>query len=461
MSRSAALFWVLTALVLGIIVWLTQPRTVLQSASVPFLPDFSPSQVAEIEVEWPGGERARLDRAPFESCWILLSQPRAGAPLAPWPAETGRVQGLLRLLAEAREGGDARAMPTALFLTLHRESGDPIRLAVDPSPLGGTGRIARLGPDGRAATVAEIDEQFVRALAWSAIDSWRSKDLLFWPTAATTAFQSSVGTSAVDVVKSNGTWIMRSPIARRADAGAVEGALLLLSKSAVERFLPPSESVDSIWTTPSRVINVTARSPGGRDRPEIEQSFEIGPQIDANSRMIRITAREAGKPGALWGPEVAILNDATLRALPSEAGAFVSRLCLDLPPADVASAKVSFSGREVLVKRDTSGKFGAADSTIGELLRLLCETPAAETRILEAPAAPSDDFVEVQPLGPKSESLGTFQLRVGSMPSRVSGAPSVPVIEILDRSVSRSIPWQRPGDLLAALRALTSSAQAR
>lgn len=461
MSRSAALFWVLIALTLGIIVWFTQPRTVLQSAAVPFLPDFSPAAVARIEIEWPSGERARLDRAPFDPYWLLVSSPKADTPSNPWPAETGRVQGLLRLLAESREGADARAMPTALFLTLHRESGSPIRLAVDPDPLGGKGRIARLGQDGRVAAVAEIDEQFVRALAWNAIDSWRSKDMLFWPTAATTEFRSIVGTSDIDVVKSNSAWVMRSPIAIKADAGAVEGSLLLLSKSGVDRFLTTGKTPDTDWSTASRVLELAARAPGGRDRPEIKQSFEIGPQLDVNSRIVRITARETGKPDALWGPAIAIVTDSTLRAIPTEPGTFVSRLALDLPPADIASVKVTFSGHEALVKRDTSGKFGESDATISELLRLICETPAAATRILDTPTAPSEDFVQVQILGPKSEALASLQLRAGSMPSRISGAPSVPVIEIVDRSVARSIPWQRPGDLLAALRALASSANQR
>ncbi|MBX3389327.1 MAG: hypothetical protein KF691_07710 [Phycisphaeraceae bacterium] len=461
MSRSAALFWVLTALVLGIIVWLTQPRPVLQSASVQLLPDFSPSQVSQIEIEWPDGERARLDRAPFDPYWILLSQPKDNARTPPWPAETGRVQGLLRLLAEAREGGDARAMPTALFLTLSRGSGSPIRLAVDPNPLGGTGSIARLGADGRVAAVAEVDEQFVRALAWSAIDSWRSKDLLFWPTAATTELRSRSGSATFDVVKAGGAWIMRDPIAIKADAAGVEGALLLLSKSAVDRFLPPNATPEDAWASPARVIHFAAKVPGTRDHLEIEQAMELGTLIDSNSRMVRITARQSGESAALWGPEIAIVNEATLRAIPTDAGMFVSRISLDLPPADIASVEIRFSGRRAVVERDSSGKFGEADPPVRELLRLLCETPSSGTRILDAPPPPSDEFVEVRVFGPKSDPLASFLLRVGSIPSRVSGAPSVPAIEIVYRAISRTVPWQRPGDFLATLRGLTSNTQQR
>jgi len=463
MSRGAALIWVLIALILGVVVWFTTPRTVLPSASTQFLPDFSPAQVSQIEIAWPSGEAARLSKS--DSRWILQSQsakdaapPATASASPPWPAESSRVQGLLRLIAEAHGGDDARAMPTAIFLTLTRESGDPIRLAIDPNTLGGTGRVARLTTDGRVQSVASVDEQFVRALDASALESWRSKDLLFWPPEATTAFDSRAGTTTIELAKSGGAWIMHAPIAIKADTGTIEGSLLLLSKSGIDRFLPASTPHEDSWNEPARIIRLASRSNAAASRRDIEQTIEVGPAIDASSRMVRLTARDLSVNSILWGPEVAIMNNATLEAIPASPSAFISRITLDLPAADIASIEIDSADQHTIIKRTPGGTFGEADATIRDLLRLLGESPASQIRILESPAAPlpaaNTDSIRIRALGAKSEPLGDFTLKPASVASKVSGAPAVPAIEVIDRSVARSVPWQRPADFLATIRAI-------
>jgi hypothetical protein len=463
MSRAAALIWVLIALVLGLVVWFTTPRTVLPSASAQFLPDFSPGEVSRIEIAWPAGETARLSKS--DSRWILESRvPNEATSFAsasaspPWPAESSRVQALLRLVAEAQDGGDTRAMPSAIFMTFTRNSAEPIRLAIDPTTLGGRGRIARLTSDGRVQSVASVDEQFVRALDSAAIETWRSKDLLFWPAEATTALDSRISSNVIELTKSGGAWVMHAPIAIKADAGIVEGSLLLLSRSGFDRFLPANSPTEGTWKDPARVIRLASRSNAAANRRDIEQTIEVGPAIDAASRMIRITARDLAANTIIWGPEVAIMNSATLEAIPSSPSAFVSRIALDLPAADIGSIAIESAGQTATIKRTAAGTFGDADPSIRELLRLLGESPASQITILESPAlqpsAPAADSVRIRALGPKSESLGEFTLKSTSVASKVSGAPSVPAIEVTDRSVARSIPWQRPADLLAALRAI-------
>ena len=463
MSRAAALIWVLIALILGLVVWVTTPRTVLPSASAQFLPDFSPGQVSQIEIAWPGGETASLARS--DSRWILQSHASKNAPSTgsasaspPWPAESSRVQGLLRLVAEAQDGGDARAMPTAIFMTFTRDSGEPIRLAIDPSTLGGSGRIARLTTDGRVQSVASVDEQFVRALDSTSIETWRSKDLLFWPAEATTAFDSRIGNSKIELAKSGGAWIMHAPIATKADAGTVEGSLLLLSRSSFDRFLSATSPNEGAWKDPARVIRLASRSNAATNRRDIEQTIEVGPAIDSASRMVRITARDLAANSVLWGPEVAIMSSATLEAIPSTPSAFVSRIALDLPAADIGSIAIESAGQTAIVKRTPGGTFSEADATIRDLLRLLSESPASQIKVLESPVSPAAvlaaDSIRIRPLGPSSEPLGEFTLKAASVASKVSGAPSVPAIEVTDRSVARSIPWQRPADFLATLRAI-------
>lgn len=463
MSRAAALIWVLIALILAVVVWYTTPRTVLQSTSAQFLPDFSPSQVSQIDIVWPGGESARLTKS--DSRWILQARPAIASGTSkevptspPWPAETSRVQGLLRLISEAREGADAQAMPTAIFLNLLRENNDPVRLAIDPNTLGGSGRVARLTSDGRVQAVASIDGHFVRALESSAIESWRSKALLFWSPEATTGFDSRAGTDSIELVKAGGAWVMQSPITTKADAATVEGSLLLLSKSGVDRFLPAQSPGDEAWKEPARIIRLASRSNANATRRDIEQTIQVGPAIDSTSRMVRITATDLASNSVLWGPETAIVNSSTLDAIPSAPNAFVARRSLDLPPADIGAIEIESSGNRAIVKRSASGTFGDADATIRDLLRLLSETPATQIKILES-ASPSTsdattDSIRIRALGPKSEPLGEFTLKAASIASKTSGAPPVPAIEITDRLVARSVPWQRPADFLASLRAI-------
>jgi len=461
MSRAAALIWILIALILGLVVWFTTPRAVLPSASAQFLPDFSPAEVTQIDLGWPGGETARLSKS--DSRWILQARPANVSDastqtpaLPPWPAESSRVQGLLRLIYEAREGADAQAMPSAIFLTLLRERGDPVRLAIDPNTLGGAGRIARLTSDGRVQAVAAIDEQFVRALESSAIESWRSKDLLYWPPQAITGFDSRAGTDSIELIKAGGTWIMQVPIAVKADAATVEGSLLLLSKSAVDRFLPAQSPRDEAWKEPARIIRLASRSNANTNRRDIEQTIQVGPAIDSTSRMVRITATDLSAKSILWGPEIAIVNSSTLEAIPSAPNAFISRRSLDLPAADIGAIQIESPGNLAIVKRAADGTFGAADAPIRDLLRLLCETPATQIRILESASAPDtgNDSIRIRALGPNSEPLGEFIIKVASVTSKTTGAPPAPALEIVDRLVARSVPWQRPTDFVAALRAI-------
>lgn len=463
MSRGAALIWILIALILGVVVWFTTPRAVLPSTSSQFLPDFSPAQVTQIDIAWPAGESARLSKS--DSRWILQAKPAntsgtsTDVPASPpWPAETSRVQALLRLISEARDGADAQAMPTAIFLTLLRESGDPVRLAIDPNTLGGAGRVARLTTDGRVQSVASIDEQFVRALESNAIESWRSKDLLYWPPEATTGFDTRTGSDSIELTKAGGAWVMQAPIAIKADPATVEGSLLLLSKSGVDRFLPAQSPRDEAWKDPARTIRLASRSNANATRRDIEQTIQVGPAIDSTSRMVRITATDLAANSILWGPETAIVNSSTLEAIPSTPNAFVARRSLDLPAADIGAIEIESSGHRTIVKRTAAGTFGDTDATIRDLLRLLTETPASQIKILESasPSTPdaSADSIRIRALGPKSEPLGEFTLKAASVASKTSGAPPVPAIEITDRLVARSIPWQRPADFLASLRAI-------
>lgn len=173
--------------------------------------------------------------------------------------------------------------------------------------------------------------------------------------------------------------------------------------------------------------------------------------------MVRISARDLGSSTLLWGPQTAIMSSATLEAIPASPASFISRLSLDLPAADVAGLEIEFSGRTAQLKRNGSGTFGEFDSTVRDLLRLLCELPASQIALEEAaePARPNDSIL-VRAIGPKEAPLASFSLRAVSMPSKVSGAPPVPGIEIRDRTVVRSVAWQRPSDFLATLRAIAS-----
>ncbi|MBN8597967.1 MAG: hypothetical protein J0L78_09865 [Planctomycetes bacterium] len=451
MSRAAALVWTLIALILGLVVWFTQPRTQVQSTAPEFLPDFSPAQITQLELTWPGGQSVRLSRV--DARWIFQAGSSQGSTA--WPAEPSRIQGLLRLLQEARAADGAGAMPTAIFLTLARETGAPLRLAVDPLSLGGRTSIARLGPDGRVEAVASMDEQFGRALDPLAIESWRSKDLLFWPPEATSAFASNTASATVELAKLSGAWMMNEPLRTKADAAAVEGALLLLSKSSVERFLPASD--DQNWNEPVRILRFASRSNAPGARRDIEQTIEVGSALDAGTRLVRISARDAEAQATLFGPEVAIVSNSLLEAIPAVPDLFISKFCLDLPSADVSSIEFGSSDQNAAFRRSATGTFGPADAAIRDLLKLLAETPASQVKLIEKPADPAPGMLRVRVVGPNAAPLGEFHLKPSSVASKVSGAPAVPAIEVTSRNIVRSIPWQRPTDFLASLRSLEAA----
>lgn len=451
MSRAAALVWTLIALILGLVVWFTQPRTHVPSAAPEFLPDFSPAQITQLDLTWPSGQSIRIAKA--DGRWTFHAGSTRDATA--WPAEPARVQGLLRLLHEAHTAETAAAMPSATFLTLTRESGAPLRLAIHPLSLGGKVAIARLGPDGRVEAVASIDEQVGRTIDPLAIEAWRSKDLLFWTPESTSTFESHSAAAKVELAKLGGAWIMTSPLRTKADAASVEGALLLLSKSSVERFLPASD--DQHWNEPVRILRFASRSNAPGARRDFEQTIEIGAALDAGTRLVRISAREGESRTTLFGPEVAIVSNSLLEAIPAQPDSFISRICLDLPSADVSSIEISASDQPAAFQRSATGTFGPADATIRELVRLLAESPASRVKLIEKPAEPAPGAIRVRVLGPKAEPLGEFFLMPSSVASKVAGAPAVPAIEVASRTIVRSIPWQRPTDFLAALRSLKAA----
>ncbi|MFO0862001.1 MAG: hypothetical protein U0570_15770 [Phycisphaerales bacterium] len=452
MSRAAALIWLLIALLLAGIVWWTSPRASFESAATPLLTDFSPGNVTSVGLEWPDGQRATIERSVVQGRWILRPSPTLA-----WPIDSERMQGLLRILAEARRqtAAEARPMPSAIFLTLQAGSKAPLRVAVDPQALGGAGRVAVVGADGTASAVGSVDESFVRALDRSAIETWRSRDALFWPAEATAAVSSRSKDAYLQLAKAGGGWTIQAPLLARADTGVVQGALLYLSKASVERFLPADAVPSADWANPERRVTLAAAFRARPDAPstEVESIWEVGPAVSGQAHAVRMMARETQSGEVLWGPLVGVVDNAVLRAIPQVPESVLSRLVAEFPGADVSAVELTCPTGNFRAAREGDGGFGASDGTIRELLKVLTESPAAQTRIVPE-EEPPDDAIQCRLMGPRDQALASVRLRASVTPSKVTGAPATSAIEVRDGAIVRLIPWSRPGEFLATLKSL-------
>lgn len=455
MSRFAAFLWILIACLLGTVVWFTTPRERAVTAESPLLPDFSIASCERLNIAWPDGQTATIERGPWDGTWLLTTA-IGDQPAVAWPAETGRMQGLLRLISELRTAPPALStqaalpMPKAVVVTIDRQKQQPIRLAIDPNTLGGAGRVALIDESSRVRAMASASEGFVRSLDKSAVESWRQADLLPWPPESGVSLRSTSTTGETDLTRSGSSWIMQAPIATKADAGAAQGVLLLLSKTALERFLPASAGMESGFSPPARKIVIGARPSGADRNARIEQRIEVGPALDSQSRIVRVSGANEGNAQPLWGPLYGVVDSSSLAAISEDPASFVSRLSVDLTPADIS--KLEFGPDRIAIARDRNGNFGAADSTVREFLRLLCETPAASILITPTADTPDNaDRTAVRLFGTNDTVLKELQVKATTTASKVAGSPATPALEVTEGRIVRLIPAQRPRDILAAL----------
>ncbi|MBS0191915.1 MAG: hypothetical protein U0573_13020 [Phycisphaerales bacterium] len=460
MSRAAAFFWILVALILGAVVWATSPRQHAESANGPLLPDFSPSSCESFTINWPDGQTAALTRGPLEGQWLLSS---ANGGQISWPAEPGRVQGLLRLVQELRGDSPSAArgpMPKAIVLTFSRAKGSRVQLAVDPNTLGGKGRVAVIDESSRVVAVSQSTDGFVRSLDRSAVLSWQSTDLLLWPPENCGAFRSASTAGEIDLTRGANGWIMQSPVATRADSGAIQGVLLLLSKSGVDRFLPDSGDFEAGFSPPARMITCGYRRPGTDPALRLEERIEIGPSLDSQTRVVRLSAGRDGEKKPLWGPVYGVVDSSALAALSEVPANFVARISADLAPADISEIRFAGPGdSSASLRRENSGNFAQADSTAREFLKVLCETPAASCEIRPADAPTPTDARVLQLLGPQKNVLKELLVRPGQVASKIAGSPATPALEVIDGRILRLVPTQRPRDMIAALVDASSKGQ--
>lgn len=453
MSRASALIWVVICTVLGALVWWTTPRPTIETQGPPLV-SVSASEIRSIRITDPAGATGTLERGPFDGVWLLQlgSGPRN-------VADSGRVQGFLRLLSELRTttAADTRPMPRAAMVRLVGPAGVLASVALDPDFLAGRGRAALVDDSGVVLRVASTSEDLAALVKPEALAEWRSKSLLPWApdrSHALTLGRRDIEPSRwLSAERSGSGWLLTAPLKLRAETAAAQGVSLWLANASIDRFLDqaPSEGFQ-----PVRTLVVATDS---LERRRIEQRIELGPELDPRSSLVRVHGVNADSGATLWGPSYAVLQTSLLAGITDNPAGFLTKVSFPFAAADVTAIAIDASERPI--SRGPDGGFGSADANARALLRLLTEIPATQISILPSESTnqvePSSDAVTVRLLGVNNAELGRATLEADTIPSRTEGAPSVPAIRVTVDRVRRVIATERPREFLASVKALAAN----
>ncbi|HMN39512.1 MAG TPA: hypothetical protein PKE29_01615 [Phycisphaerales bacterium] len=463
MSTKAVIVWLFLAVVLGIAVVLLvlRPEGVLapvqpgQSVAVGTrLLEFSPGDVRRITVEsFSDGllqtiEPAPKGKGPFgaDADWLLRTQPISGShsasrPAEPWPLESARIQGLLRLLAEVRAvapaSGDATLgnKPTRVTIQL-REATSTWTLA--ERTLGGTGLVEIAGP-GPGARRAVVRDDLHRVFNDPGPRAWRST----FPLAGITPDASRVRLDSLShhlaVSKIDGKWNLIEPAAAPGDPAAIQSLIAELGRvQIVDFFDVPSEASAAEVDTPTATIRIEA------DRRTIEAS-EPEPTVSTDSVELTIGGAAGSasptapprvfgsinhqRPVLLDGRSVGITVDpaayvwpAPLRETPANIGGFSLTLVGDANPGASGRAFRRFGTRwvQTLAGGDEAPVSDSERRGVEEVLAFLTGERGASPRDSQPGARPTITFAAPE----ESRAIGS--LRVDGL----SGA-SIESLEIL------------------------------
>lgn len=470
MSIRAVLLWTLLAAILLGIYWWTTPKPASRTGGTQarLLAALS-GPVDSIEIRWPGGEQAVLERGPATDLWLM----RAGGVV--FPATTERVTGLLGLLRELQSetSPNDRPMGRVILLTIRSRSSADQRLAIDPEPFAGRVRVATIDAAERVTAFAFAGADFAGLLADTSLDAWRVRELSPFPASQIRAIRQTSGDARVDLVKLGPRWVLNGPAIVSGEPAAVEGLAQWLANATVERFVDQTAASEA---SPLRTLDIVSRevpvTGGSRDAPpasgdkpaldlvgEIVQRVEVRPGPDAMRWSVRVLGIDsAGR--VVWGPLSAIIDRAAVPDLASSFGDYASRRSLEIPVADVASVVLRGVGTDTRVKRVSrtpDGLFPPGYESIGRTLQTLSQVAASRVVIAstaESATETPDRAIELQLLGPAGVDFGTYRLSIGAAASGVSGAPSTPLLVVRVGVIVREYPMERPQELIVALRAL-------
>jgi len=262
-----------------------------------------PAMVRAITVRLPGEEAATVTR--LESgAWVFAEGDEPSE--AGWPADGRQALAVLASLESVRSVGEAADGPgdEAGKATFHMRGVGERELAFATRGVGGNVVIeAASGP-------ALVRREAVASLMEPGLASWRSQSALpgVGP-GQTSRLELETAGKRLSLMRMGGEWMLRSPVAARANQDAVNSLLRLIGGLRAERFLdgpaPDSaflgerlvvraerdaRSADGVVTTTGRSIEIGESAPFGLGvrfaRTDLDTSTGPG---DANDRTYGVT----------------------------------------------------------------------------------------------------------------------------------------------------------------------------
>jgi hypothetical protein len=317
MSTRAVIGWLLVAVALGVaaivVLLLRPPATGPGSAGASGgavavgdrLMEFVPGDVRQIIVQQHGGPRQIVERTPggkgplgADAEWQLRIEPAPDDKTPPppvWPLDPTKVQGLIRVLAEAKAvavpsgSADLGDHPTKVELVF----GDATcTWLLSDRTLAGTGMIRVEAFRKAPARQAVVREQLIQVFTDPGPRAWRDR----FPLAGIAADASRVRlvnmSQKLLLAKLEGKWSLREPVGAPADPAAVKELLTELGRTGIVDFLdsggPPS---DATLEHPTATIVIEA------DRRVVEPG-KSEPRVTTDSLTLSIGG--AAGPGRVY-----------------------------------------------------------------------------------------------------------------------------------------------------------------
>jgi hypothetical protein len=419
-TRTALLSLVVALVLVGAGWFFLRPKPVPPPPAPTWLRLLDPQQVGAISVKWADGQSAVIERSVVPGLWVLWQGPSKGKEQgAPWPVGINQVRGVLRLLADldAVPPSDGKAPASGTTVSIRFQDGAEHALVMDEAALGGKTVVVVYGPP----DTVRIGSGGLVTMFEGGLKAWRQ------PVAfGGNAVEGAGETSRIDLQtvglrtklgRAAGRWGVQFPVGVPADQGACGQVLQRLGTLPVKMFLENQPDSMTGLGSPSAKIETESdfRIAAGGDviRRVLRQTVMVGGPADAGATKMyaRVQAEwqdpGTGKSEVVWGPVLATIDRADLNGFTAEPTAYVSKLSVENPVADVSGFVLAeqegeqasppkdqkVPGRSVRVARTLDGWRFKPDqgemrtpspsemTQIDALVHLVCEQPADVVRI--------------------------------------------------------------------------------
>jgi len=402
LNTRTAIIAVTIALILAAIaaVSLRAPRPAAALAMPAWLGDLDPSALSAVTISSPAARTIVLEPIEPAGTWWLV-QPDSPLRDAPWPvrienlrAALGGVADLRTLTPERAHGGDAWTR-----VEFRWRDGRVEAVEFAPDALGGK-TLARVR-DAAGPMVAIAPASTGAVFAAEGVLSWRDRSLLGPDAGAAWRLELDGPAGRLALQRVGTRWALVEPIAAPADDAACAAAVAALSGLEASRLLPVDADIGADLDAPAVPTFTTrtlVRAPD--DRGEVRErtlrrTVRIGGFADPARASVFVAAARSWENDE--GPTAAItavVPAAAIAAVNADPAAYVSRVALRVPEADITAITLTpESGAPTIFTRTLDGwtRDGARAAPVDDralaALRTLLTTTRATTVLLTEPEA--------------------------------------------------------------------------